>query len=188
MSNIEEVVNLKEISERFNNGTETIEDIMNYCRNYEIKFENGSELRVVERRYFDKLVERIKELEEESIEYKISDTNVSSIEKEIKRCEQLIKPEHANWIGISNQLAIAHLIDRIKELEAKLEFKKWGDLDNTQFEEYVSQFVPKQKVKDLKESVILDNTIVGGRRNSKTLEYGIKLGKIKACEELLEDK
>lgn len=113
---------------------------------------------------------------------------MSDIEKDIKRCEELIKPEHANWIGISNQLAIAHLIDRIKELEAKLEFKKWGDLDNTQFEEYMSQFVPKQKVKDLKESVILDNTIVGGRRNSKTLEYGIKLGKIKACEELLEDK
>lgn len=64
MSNIEEVVNLKEISERFNNGTETIEDIMNYCRNYEIKFRNGPELRVVEKRYFDKLVERIKELEE----------------------------------------------------------------------------------------------------------------------------
>lgn len=78
-----------------------------------------------------------------------SDINVGSIEKDIKRCEQLIKPEHANWIGISNQLAIAHLIDRIKELEAKLEFKQWGDLDNTQFEEYMSQFVPKQKVKDL---------------------------------------
>lgn len=66
MSNIEEdinLINLKEISERFSNGTETIEDIINYCRNYEIKFENGLKLRVVEKRYFDKLVERIKELE-----------------------------------------------------------------------------------------------------------------------------
>ena len=34
---------------------------------------------------------------------------------------------------------------RIKELEAKLEFKKWGDLDNTTFEEYMSQFIPVQK-------------------------------------------
>ncbi len=41
----------------------------------------------------------------------------SDIEKDIKRCEQLTKPEHANWIGISNQLAIAHVVDRIKELE-----------------------------------------------------------------------
>lgn len=77
-----------------------------------------------------------------------TDTNVGNIKKDIERCEQLIKPEHANWIGISNQLAIAHMIDRIKELEAKLEFKKWGDLDNTQFEEYMNQFIPKQKVKD----------------------------------------
>ena len=41
----------------------------------------------------------------------------SNIEKDIKRCEELIKKEHANWIGISNQLAIAHVVDRIKELE-----------------------------------------------------------------------
>ena len=78
-----------------------------------------------------------------------TDTNVGNIKKDIERCEQLIKPEHANWIGISNQLAIAHMIDRIKELEAKLEFKKWGDLDDTQFEEYMNQFIPKQKVKDI---------------------------------------
>lgn len=42
---------------------------------------------------------------------------------------------------------------KIKELEAKLEFKKWGDLDNTQFEEYMSQFVSKQKVKDKKKEI-----------------------------------
>lgn len=52
----------------------------------------------------------------------------------------------------------------------------------------MSQFIPVQKVKDLKESIILEPTIVGGRRNAKTLAYGIKLGKIKACEELLEEK
>ena len=66
-----------------------------------------------------------------------------NIEKDIKRCEQLTKPEHANWIGISNQLAIAHVVDRVKELEVKLEFKNWGDLDNIQFEEYMNQFIPK---------------------------------------------
>ena len=37
---------------------------------------------------------------------------------------------------------------RIKELEAKLEFKKFGDLDNVEFEEYMSQFIPKQVVID----------------------------------------
>lgn len=77
---------------------------------------------------------------------------------------------------------------KIAELEAKLEFYQWGDLDNLKFEEYMKEFIPKQKVKDLKESIVLEPTIVGGRRNAKTLEYGIKLGKIKACEELLEEK
>ena len=117
-----------------------------------------------------------------------TDINVGSIEEDIKRCEKLIEPQNANWIGITNQLAIAHVIERIKELEAKLEFYQWGDLDNLKFEEYMKEFIPKQKVKDLKESIVLEPTIVGGRRNAKTLEYGIKLGKIKACEELLEDK
>ena len=93
----------------------------------------------------DYLIER-----EESIEYEEgSDINVGSMEKDIKRCEELIKPQHANWIGISNQLAIAHVVDKVKELEAKLEFKNWGDLDNIQFEEYMNQFISKQKVKDV---------------------------------------
>ena len=47
-----------------------------------------------------------------------------SIEEAVKRCEQLTKPKHANWIGISNQLAISHILaeleqkdKRVKELE-----------------------------------------------------------------------
>ena len=41
------------------------------------------------------------------------------IEKDIKRCEKLTEPQNANWIGISNQIAIGHVIERIKELEEK---------------------------------------------------------------------
>lgn len=83
----------------------------------------------------DYLIER-----EESIIYEEgSDINVGSIEKDIKRCEELIKPEHANWIGISNQTAIAHLIERIQELEEENYVQKVALLENS---------VPKQKVKD----------------------------------------
>lgn len=89
-----DIVNLKDISERFNNGTETIEDIINYCRNYELHFGSKITMRVVEKKYFNKLVERI------------------------------------------------------KELEAELEFKQWGDLDNIDFEEYMKNFISKEKVKD----------------------------------------
>ena len=109
---------------------------------------------------------------------------MSNVEEDIKRCEQLIKSEHANWIGISNQLAIAHLIDRIKELEAKLEFKQWGDLDNTQFEEYMSQFVPKQKVKDKIEELKLS----GGSNGKDNVEDLARELVIEALEKLLEEK
>lgn len=73
---------------------------------------------------------------------------------------------------------------RIKDLEKE---NKNKDIYIKMAKEVIENSIIKQKVKALKESVILDNTIVGGRRNAKTLEYGIKLGKIKACEELLEE-
>ena len=111
---------------------------------------------------------------------------MSNVEEDIKRCEQLIKPEHANWIGISNQLAIAHVVERIKELEAKLEFKNWGDLDNTQFEEYMNQFIPKQKVKNKIEEA-KDNKKVGNTAYEYTEEDVWDIVKDE-LEELLEDK
>ena len=52
--------------------------------------------------------------------------------------------------------AIDHILEereedkkKIAELEAKLEFKEWGDLDNLKFEEYMKEFIPKQKVKEI---------------------------------------
>ena len=68
----------------------------------------------------------------------------SNIEKDIKRCEQLTKPEHANWIGISNQLAIAHVVDRVKEVENDLTtvyLKGYADAE----EKY------KKRIKELEE-------------------------------------
>lgn len=81
----------------------------------------------------------------------------SNIEKDIKRCEQLIKPEHANWIGISNQLAMAHVVDRVKEVENDLTtvyLKGYADAE----EKY------KKRIKELEEEnyvqkvALLENT------------------------------
>ena len=71
----------------------------------------------------------------------------SNIEKDIKRCEQLTKPEHANWIGISNQLAIAHVVDRVKEVENDLTtvyLKGYADAE----EKY------KKRIRELEEALL----------------------------------
>lgn len=74
---------------------------------------------------------------------------------------------------------------KIAELEAKLEFYQWGDLDNLKFEEYMKEFMPKQKVKDKieeikedKESKYFDKFLM-----TRDIDYAIEI-----LEELLEDK
>lgn len=49
-------------------------------------------------------------------------------------------------------------------------------------------YIPIQKVKDKIEEEKLSLTIVGGRRNRKTLEYGIKLGRRQVLQELIEER
>lgn len=51
-----------------------------------------------------------------------------------------------------------------------------------------SNVILVQKVKDKIEEEKLPLTIVGGRKNKKTLEYGIKLGRIQALQELIEER
>lgn len=99
---------IKKISKRFQNGTETMEDILDYCKNYEITFENSTKIKLVDKKYLDKLVKEYKKL---------------LAEREADK-------------------------KKIAELEAKLEFYQWGDLDNLKFEEYMKEFIPKQKVKE----------------------------------------
>lgn len=48
----------------------------------------------------------------------------NDIEKAKERCNQLIKVEHANWIGISNQIAITTVLNYIKELEKERDYYK----------------------------------------------------------------
>lgn len=48
--------------------------------------------------------------------------------------------------------------------------------------------IPKSKVKEILNKEKLPLTIVGGRRNAKTLEYGRKLGRIEVLQELLREE
>nr|DAJ56990.1 MAG TPA: hypothetical protein [Caudoviricetes sp.] len=60
-------------------------------------------------------------------------------------------------------------------------------LEEDLFENCSNYVIPKSKIKDKIEEEKLPLTIVGGRRNRKTLEYGIKLGRRQVLQELIEE-
>ena len=95
---------------------------------------------------------------------------MSNVEEDIKRCEQLIKPEHANWIGISNQLAIAHLIERIKELEEENRIFKDSNVLVNRYFKLKDNSIPVQKVKDKIEE---NNKIMIDTQNKYTGTYAM---------------
>lgn len=132
-----------------------------------------------------------------------------SIEKDIKRCEELIKPEHANWIGISNQLAIAHVVDRAKEVENDLTtayLKGYADAEEKhkkrikELEEEkktilnskigidlsYDDYIPKQKVKDKIEEI--NKEYEDSKDENGDSEYYYPDYTIRKLEELMEDK
>lgn len=101
--------------------------------------------------------------------------------QDIKDFQNALNEENlrcANYAIENNELK-----KRIKELEAKLEFKKYGDLDEIEFEEYMSHFIPKQKVKDKIEEVKLS----GGGNGKDNVENLARELVIDVLEELLEE-
>ena len=135
---------------------------------------------------------------------------MSDIGKDIKRCEELIKPEHANWIGISNQLAIAHVVDRAKEVENDLTtayLKGYADAEEKhkkrikELEEALLKVkdknatlfitcrnsIPKQKVKDIVKEAI---EIIESEQFKIIMGDMTKVGRLRWLleKELLEDK
>ena len=78
-----------------------------------------------------------------------------SIEEDVKRCKELIKIEHANWIGMSNQSAISNVLaereqdkKRIQELEEESEIEFMMGYTKCRLNFY-KNYIPKQRIKDL---------------------------------------
>ena len=90
-------------------------------------------------------------------------------------------------INEEHQKINGELKEKVKELEKENRiFALEGS--KIKLSLYIKEnYIPKQKIKEFKEQIRLAPIIVGGRRNKKTLEYGVRLGKIKACEELLKE-
>lgn len=96
------------------------------------------------------------------------------------------------------------LRDRIKELEEtlkctqkswfedtkKIEIYKMLEANIAKANEIIKNGIPKSLVREKmnKDIKTHEHTILGGRRHGKTLEYGIRLGRIQMCEELLEER
>lgn len=127
---------------------------------------------------------------------------MSNIEKDIEKLESIVKVHNDFLKGVKKETisereikALENVLaerkqdkERIKELEAKLEFKKWGDLDNTQFEEYINEFISKQKIKDyLKEEKERFEVYKKESENNENLKLGMykHLGAKNMCEKIL---
>ena len=70
------------------------------------------------------------------------------------------------------------------EEEKYIVISKGSFLDGS-YKHLLDDYIPIQKVKDKIEEEKLPLVIVGGRINKRTLEYGIKLGRRQALQELL---
>ena len=132
----------------------------------------------------------------------------NSIEEDIKILEELrianenciknakIKDNPFVAIWEKQNRAIEHILSDYKrvlkeneELNLKYYMLYTGKIENLKAQEFKikSQVIPVQTVKDKIEEEKLPLTIVGGRKNKKTLEYGIKLGRRQALQELIEE-
>lgn len=138
----------------------------------------------------------ISEYKATTIEWKFGNVPVHLDERDIEAIKNLIqRNKDLEQIEKEHKEENGRLRDRIKELEKEnqKEFKRGfftkvaENKANTLKIE--SQVIPKSLVREKMDNDIKTNehTILGGRRNGKTLEYGIRLGRIQMCEELLEE-
>lgn len=100
------------------------------------------------------------------------------MEEDIKLIEHYMEYYSKDYIF---RKAIENLIKGYKELEEeniKIKHLMRNPCDIPR------QIIIEKMNKDINTN---EHTILGGRRNGKTLEYGIRLGRIQMCEELLQE-
>lgn len=122
----------------------------------------------------------------------------NSIEEDIKILEELrthgyamLLMKYEDRIKTNRKIdqALEHIVSDYKRVlkeneELKNKYATFVKMSN----EVIANSIPKQKVKDKIEKEKLPLVIIGGRKNKKTLEYGIKLGRRQALRELIEER
>ena len=108
---------------------------------------------------------------------------VCGIEEAIEVCKELIAENSNDLLNCwdSGEEAKQAIETVLKELKNK-------DLYINMATEIIKNSISKEKIKDKIEEEKIPLTIVGGRKNKKTLEYGIKLGRRHVLQELLEGR
>ena len=118
----------------------------------------------------------------------VTDTNVGDIEEDIKKLRESIIEEKYHIYNKDLKIILEHILSDYKRaLKENEELKA----DNYELNNRITDLlenIPIQKIKDKIEEEKLPLTIVGGRKNKKTLEYGIKLGRRQALQELIEER
>ena len=81
-----------------------------------------------------------------------------NIDKDIKRCKELIKEEHSNWIGLTNQEAIENVLSEleknkkavdnllVKNAELRVELETWKKIAEILAELYASDLWLQGKI------------------------------------------
>ncbi len=109
--------------------------------------------------------------------------------KKLKRSAVACVVENQQYYIIKKE--IEHYKEYIEKLQKENEELKNQEATARKINELLvqrySNLIPIQKVKDKIEEEKLPLTIVGGRKNKKTLEYGIKLGRRQILQELIEE-
>lgn len=131
-----------------------------------------------------KALDLVEKLQKENEELKT--TNKIIINKEIRNGQPTLSGTRLTIIDI-----LLLMIDFVRDYEK--EFRaNYADISVEQiilvFDYFINNSISVQIVKDKIEEEKLPLTIVGGRRNKKTLEYGIKLGRRQALQELIEER
>lgn len=109
--------------------------------------------------------------------------------KEFKRIKNKVKQ---TWLDNDDIKFLVNSIEKLQkeneDLKAKLEYKQYGDLDNTEFEKYINDIV-ETKTKELKEQLEEEqelNKIIKETRINKILGNNIEVKKLREENEELK--
>ena len=78
---------------------------------------------------------------------------MSNIDKDINRCKELIKEEHSNWIGLTNQDVVENVLNELENLQEDLKIHEETSFDfqaeNIKLREELEETIKELNEKDI---------------------------------------